>query len=267
LTRRSSRGANNYFNFFLGVIAICAVYTGVHIKIGQETENMPDPFKDQIEEWTMEGLNPPEIMKSEVGPMTVEEPPVPAKAPVRSIKRDDTTSSFAPSTKRRDEPAMEMVAMPLSAPARDTVGSGHQVGAMMAASVMMDDGGAYQPKTPIKDKWSFLTELYNLRYGMSYHFDAPGYVPKVIVYQPQTPAKNRWSFASELYDLRYGMSYKWDAPGHVWDQPYIDTDLDSGEYNNDAGEIVFLNADDQADRDLYQEGHKGWNENMAVQAA
>jgi len=286
LTRRSSRGANNYFNFFLGVIAICAVYTGVHIKIGQETENMPDPFKDQIEEWTMEGLNPPEIMKSEVGPMAVEEPPVPAKAPVRSIKkddgenvastmrasiksskRDDATSGFVPSTKRPDEPAMKMVAMSLSASAQDTVGSGPQFGAMMAASIMMDDGGAYQPKTPIKDKWSFLTELYNLRYGMSYHFDAPGYVPKVIVYQPQTPAKNRWSFASELYDLRYGMSYKWDAPGHVWDQPYIDTDLDSGEYNNDAGEIVFLNADDQADRDLYQEGHKGWNENMAVQAA
>jgi len=284
LSRRSSRGTNNYFNFFLGVIAICAVYTGINIKIGQESENLPDPFKDQIEEWTMEGFQPPEIMKSEVEPMLVEETPATAKTFAgkkkdesgkvastvrRSSKRDDgekvesvrtvTTSSFAPRAPKPDDQPVAMSAMSISA--SDSVGSGYQYGTMMASSMMMDmmEGGAYQPKTPIKSRWDFASELYNLRHGLCSQFDAPGYVWKAP--QPKTPVKSRWDFVSELYDLRYGMSYKWDAPGHVWDEPYIV----SGEYDDtyDSGEMVFLNDDG----DLYQEDHRGLNENMAVQAA
>ena len=94
LVRGQSRSTNNYWNFFLGIIAICAVYTGINIKIGQETENVPDPFKDTLDEWTMETFHPevPEI--AEIARKEEQEPYVAETFSVRTKTKSERPSTF-----------------------------------------------------------------------------------------------------------------------------------------------------------------------------
>lgn len=123
LVRGQSRSSNNYWNFFLGIIAICAIYTGINIKIGQETENLPDPFKDTLDEWTMETFYPPDVVRKEEEPAVAETFSVRTKMSHEPKPKPSTfkTMSFAP---RSEEPQMEMMStMSVTADAEPYSGS------------------------------------------------------------------------------------------------------------------------------------------------
>ena len=76
------------------------------------------------------------------------------------------------------------------------------------------------------------------------------------VYQPMTPMKSKWEYISEILTLHRGWTSKWEDPKYsepgYYEPISMEMGVVSGEYDNtyDSNEVVFLNNVDDNTEDV-----------------